>query len=288
MTLQDKLCFVQFIHPGGEHQPNSNGSMNWNRVAHKRKFVEIAGRCHRQGTSFEGPLRFWAEWEPESNATEIPNPLDHGPRFVHRPFYVIPKSYKNLQNTDPFVFGGFFYTGCQQYTRRGPTQLRYLERGSVILFGSCVDDRFAIDTVFVVAKWEDHDARNFRHRLKNLVPEIYYQVTLSAWYSDDENTGSCGVAALASYRLYFGAAFEEPVDGMFSFSPCMPASQSARGFARPVIEIPAVITPHLLQGRRLNRGLSREKVIEYWNCVRHEVESNGLWLGVHVETPKPS
>ena len=44
------------------------------------------------------------------------------------------------QNTDPFVFGErFHYTGCLRHTRRGPTQLRYLAPGSLVLFGSCRD-----------------------------------------------------------------------------------------------------------------------------------------------------
>jgi hypothetical protein len=54
-----------------------------------------------------------------------------------------------MQNTDPFVFGDqFHYTGCLQHTKRGATQLRYLDRGSVILFGSCREKRdFVVDTV---------------------------------------------------------------------------------------------------------------------------------------------
>jgi hypothetical protein len=109
------LCFVQFIHPGREHGSRRSNLMDWNRGKyHRRKFVEVAGRCQRQGDRLNGPLRFWAEWEPESNATEITNLLETGPRFVHRPYYVRPASYRDEQNTDPFVFGAcFFYMGCQ-------------------------------------------------------------------------------------------------------------------------------------------------------------------------------
>ncbi len=46
--------------------------------------------------------------------------------------------------------------GCQQNTKRGATQLRYLDRGSVILFGSCVNGSLVLDTVFVADSWEDH------------------------------------------------------------------------------------------------------------------------------------
>jgi len=53
-----------------------------------------------------------------------------------------------LQNTDPFVFGGEFrYSWCLQPSRRS---LRDLDMGSVILFGSRVNWKFVLDTVFVL------------------------------------------------------------------------------------------------------------------------------------------
>ncbi len=280
MPLQDELCFVQFIHPGGEHQPDESGFKDWNRKAHKRKFVEISGRRHRGGDSFEGPLRFWAEWEPQSVVTEIDDPIDGGPRFVHQPFYVVPTNCDGLQNTDPFVFGGFLYTGCQQWTKRGATQLRYLERGSVILFGSRLGSQFCIDTVFVVRDRKEHHARNYKTGFRNLVSEAFQEATLSVWYSDKNN--SC---APESCRLYFGATIDEPVNGMFSYFPCMPAKDCPRGFARPAIDLPDVINPALQQGKRLNKGVTLKVATDYWNAVRESVESSGLWLGVHADLP---
>jgi hypothetical protein len=262
--------------------------VGWNQKGHRRKFIENAGRCH--GASSDEPLRFWAEWEPESKATKIAQPFDDGPRFVHRPYYVVPESFQRLQNTDPLVFGGFYYTACQQRTRRGATQLRHLKRGSVILFGSCVGDKFAIDTVFVVESWNDHDARNFRACLIDAVPKVYFDITLEPCYSNDEDADSfraatCGPSTQNSWRLYFGATVDNPVEGMFSFFPCMPASQCPRGFARPVIELPGAITPGLRQGKRLNRGLLPGQLTEYWKRVREKVESSGLRIGVRADMP---
>ena len=291
MSFHDELCFVQFMHPGGEHRPNRNGHMGWNQGGHRRTFIENAGRSY--GQLSDERLRFWGEWEPDSRATAITQPLDDGPRFVHRPYYAIPESFEHLQNTDPLVFGGFYYTACQQRTRRGATQLRYLKRGSVVLFGSSVSDQFAIDTVFVVESWHDHDAGNFRACLKDHVPEAYYDITLEPWYSNDEDArfcgaSSCGAATPDSWRLYFGATVDNPVDGMFSFFPCMPANQCPQGFARPVIELPGAITQGLLQGKRLNRALLPGQLTKYWKCVREQVESSGLRLGVHANMPTPS
>jgi hypothetical protein len=99
------------------------------------------------------------------------------------------------------------------------------ERGSVILFGSCVGGQFAIDTVLVVAdRRENHNAGNFQ-RLKNLVPRAYWEVTLRALYYSDESSGCRERCTGDSYRLYWGASFDNRVDGMFSFFPCMLAHQ---------------------------------------------------------------
>jgi len=59
------------------------------------------------------------------------------------------------------------YIGCRQPRNR---KLRELGRGSLILFGSNLNDRFDLDTVFVVDGWVEHDWRDIqreapRHRL---------------------------------------------------------------------------------------------------------------------------
>jgi hypothetical protein len=51
MSLQNELCFVQFIHPGREHEPDARGKKGWNDGPHKRKFVETNGRCLRNRES---------------------------------------------------------------------------------------------------------------------------------------------------------------------------------------------------------------------------------------------
>ncbi|MGC2450497.1 MAG: hypothetical protein WA477_22795, partial [Candidatus Sulfotelmatobacter sp.] len=129
-----------------------------------------------------------------------------GPRFIYEPYYIVPKSYSGLQNTDPFVFGQqFHYTGCQQRTTKGATQLRCLSKGSVILFGSCEDrSAFVLDTVFVVDRWVDHDRANYRTVLAEAVSQEYKEVTISAWYQEPLVEGkSCAPAGPnETWRLY--------------------------------------------------------------------------------------
>jgi hypothetical protein len=182
--MRDRHCFVQFIHPGGEHRPDDGDLKHWNRDQHRRKFLRTWGRYVTDGHLREAELEFWGEWEPESRVIQRYNAVVHGgPHFLYEPFF-IRHSNGWRQNTDPFVFGDrFIYTGCLQHTKCGPTQLRYLSPGSLILFGSCYQkDRFVIDTVFVVSERRvDHDRSNYSNVLKATVSNTYRSVTVDPW-----------------------------------------------------------------------------------------------------------
>jgi hypothetical protein len=279
--VDDKLCFVQFLHPGGEHVPEGSKVKPWNRGRHQRKFLKSSGRYLDRKEVKDSEIVFWGEWEAESQvANQIEAPLPEGPHWVYEPYYVPPPSYRGLQNTDPFVFGEqFHYTGCLQHTKFGPTQMRHLSRGSVILFGSCLHrERFVLDTVFVVANHVDHSLRDYRARLEGRISETYEAVTIAPWYG---NT----VERDKSHRLYSGATYEEPVAGMFSFFPCLPSEASGRGFERPTIRIPGVITDVHNQGKKLNPQASTADVKKLWDEVVRQVTGQGLLLGVGATLP---
>lgn len=276
---REKLCFVQFIHPGGEHGPDSPGVKHWNVGPHRRKFLRSRGiALGSAGHKHPDDLIFWGEWEPESAIERVTSPVKEGPQFVHRPFYSDPPPPGWRQNTDPFVFGNqFHYTGCLQHTRRGPTQLRFLERGSVILFGSCLNrGKFVIDTVFVVDRWLHHAQADYRDGLDG-ISDVYRAVTIEPWYSGSGSDSN-------SYRLYFGATPDSPVDGMFSFFPASTLQRHPHGFARPEIGLD-VITPNLTQGKRMNPQSSIADVKALWTDVVEQVEGAGLLLGVLAELP---
>jgi len=165
--MDNNLWFVQFLHPGKEHSPDAGSFKRWNRLEHqhKRKFLTSIGTYLADGRVEKGKILFWGEWEPESRVIrEIADPKPFFPRFFHEPFYVLPRSYDGLQNTDPFVFGErFLYAVCLQ---RPFPQLRLLSRGSVILFGSCQGgSAFVLDTVFVVDHWLDYSKANYQDDL---------------------------------------------------------------------------------------------------------------------------
>lgn len=288
--MNEKLCFVQFLHPGGEHRPDDGVIKSWNTKEHRRKFLVRPGKYVAGEKLIEGQIEFWGEWEPESTVVEtIADPIPRGPRFIYDPCYVLPNSYAGLQNTDPFVFGErFHYTGCQQRTSNGATQLRFLRRGSVILFGSCENKTaFTLDTVFVVDHWIDHSRENYSRVLNGAISQEYLQVTVSAWYQELSENNSCTPRGQEeTWRLYFGASHNIPLGGMYSFFPCLPHGDKSKGFARPTIRIPDVITDNLSQGKKLGERSSIDEMRLLWDEVVEQVRKQGLALGVYAELPK--
>lgn len=253
----------------------------WTRApGHGRKFVQHPGRLMARGElPRDELLNFWCEWEAPSTTQAISNPDEPGPRWLHKPIPASPGS--GSQNTDPFVFGAFLYTGCKQdKLRRGGhgrqfTGMRYLDHGSVILFGSTLGGDFVLDTLFVVRTWTEHDASDYRQALAGKVPAAYWDTTLRPWY--------WGLEDSLRYRLYEGATFEDPVHGMFSFVPCQAAGEAVTGFRRPPIRLAGVINPASKQAPRMNPQPSIEDVIAKWSAVRDCVLDRDLSLGVEIE-----
>jgi hypothetical protein len=275
--MDDKLCFVQFLHPGTEHRAPKSVEMDWNVGDHRRKFLVSNGTVQGNGPSRSGKLVFWGEWEPQSRVRHrYSSPGPGEPRYLHEPFCRPVDGW--AQNTDPFVFGDqFHYTGCQQHRGGFPTQLRHLSRGSVILFGSYKSGGFTLDTVFVVSDHQDHHAHNVTD-LRDQVSDLYWQAVLVPWYR-----GQLGIDQ--SNRLYFGATPEAAVDGMFSFVPCKPLQDAPHGFVRPTISLPGVITDNHKQSYKKNEQAELSAVRILWDRVVEQVHQQGLLLGTNLASP---
>ena len=287
---EDRLCFVQFIHPGGEHEPDSPDGRSWNTDPHRRKFLLRPGRAlaAREGKLIPSDLVFWGEYEPPTRLVKsYPAPVPDGPRFLFAPAPVPFQPHDPpLMNTDPFVFGDrFFYSICKQNNKHGPTAMQHLARGSVILFGSGRQrSRFVVDTVFVVAGCVDWNLADYRGKLKEAVPPEYFHATLEPIAYEMQVRD---LSPSQTFRLYFGATPEKPVEGMFSFFPCLPADQGGkRGFARPVVRRAGIITDNLTQGQRLNPQPDLPAMKALWTEVADQVLAQGLLLGVQAELPE--
>ncbi len=281
--MKDKRLIVQFIHPGSEHRPDRWGLKEWNAAKyHKRKFLTSEGSfIDARGHSHRDRLVFWGEWEPQSRAIACFASDSPGmPRYLFEPYYAVPSSYRGLQNTDPFVFGDrFHYTGCLQHSEGGVTQLRFLKKGSLLLMGSCINNRahFGIDTVFVIAEYIDHHIGDYEKVLGEVVSDTYWDVTIRPWY---ENLSDLE----RSHRLYFGATPEDPVDGMFSFFPCLPLEAEPRRFPRPQIQLSGIVNPRLCQNRK-HTLVPPGNAKQTWDEVVRQVREQGRLLGARADLP---
>lgn len=280
----DELGVVQFIHPGKEQTKHRRGWCDWNVVAepHRRKFLINKASYENGDSRGERLVGFWGEWEGPSYVKVAPRGAGNGmPSCYHIPMYCEPESYEGKRDTDPFVFGDrFLYSGCQQHTahhRPGgavPTFLKRLAPGSVILFGSSVQRRFVVDTVFVVADHTEYQRGEY-DVLQGLVPDEFYALSLKPQ--------AAGNPTVASYRLYRGATLADPVHGMFSFTPCQPLDGNQIGFPRPQIQLDVVVTQSLTQGKKFSRMESLGAVHETWAVVRRQVEAAGCAIAHRVE-----
>ncbi len=287
----DSLCFVQFHHPGDEHEPDAGAMRTWNRGPHRRKFME-ARAVHLAAPDArpsEGQVVFWGEWEPPSPLIKrFERPEGDEPRFLYRPILgKFQKADPPYQNTDPFVFGGaFLYGNCKENTKKGlPTEMQALKRGSVILFGSNRNgSQFVLDTVFVVEDWTPYTTADYLETLKGKVPPEYFDITLNPIAHDLAVNKTAGCA----YRLYRGATWERPLHGMFSYFPCKPWKDGdARGFARPVITLPGIVDDRLRGWQRMNPQEKIGDVERLWKEVARQVAAQGLSFGVKTGVPGP-
>ena len=270
----DRRYIVQFPHPGGEHRPGGD-HMDWNRGDHRRKFLLASGTYLEAGDVRRGPVTFWGEWEPQSRVVELYTPgLRDGPRWLHEPWWEVPRHRRLLQNTDPLVFGDRFrYSNCRQARNAA---LRRLPPGSLVLFGSASRGAFVLDTVFIVARPGVDYLRGAPDHLA--VPEWVRSVVFDPLRAAEDR----GHEAL---RLYEGARHADHPSEPFSFVPCRPYVPGGGAFARPVIELdPGWLTPRLAMGAKASEA-TRDEVDRVWAAVVDQVVAAGLCLGLELDVP---
>jgi hypothetical protein len=278
----DALFIVQFPHPGPEHRVERPGRFAWRNGndRHARKFLR-ADADVRPAVDADPETRevgLWGEWEATSDAEPIRHPIPGGPLWIHRPLATrAPADHRPRQNTDPLVFGNAFLTTfCGQRRRDGtPRAARSLTVGSLIVFGSKKDREFRVDTVFVIAGYEDHTRSSWQ-----AVARRYDQVATLATF---EPMYDWGQPDDLSFRAYRGATSDQPVNGMFSFTPACRLYETPSGFQRPAIRH-AAIDPS--NGRFITRRpAAADAVREVWEAVAAQVSSAGLLLATAVRPP---
>ena len=202
------------------------------------------------------------------------------------------------QNTDPWVFGDqFLYSNCKQlgprrevrtarqYTpSRQPTFLQRLKRGSIIIFGSVVEQGFVVDTVFVVK-----DSRQYTSQNPPIEVSAAFQFcTIESLAA--ENAGESALCGSGSanefYTLYSGVTYEErqKYNNAYSFVPCRRADAKNCRFERPSIELPDYINPSS-QRTPSRKLVDADGAYSVWEAVRNRVIDEKCLLGIWFETP---
>ncbi|MEV0359545.1 hypothetical protein AB0H71_26170 [Nocardia sp. NPDC050697] len=279
--------FVQLPHPGREIAPRQD-AVPWNTGSHGRKFLRGAGEFLAESGEARpqrGELAFWGEWESPSRIVQRWPRAGQLPRALHEPCWTRPIQPYPRQNTDPWVFGErMIYSNCKQNTRKGPTALRSLDPGSVIVFGSALGGEFCVDTVFVVASAEPWTPLAVG---KHGLDDAFLAATAEPLGAPVAGTGGgCAPSPRAVLTLYRAATFDEPVNGMYSFVPALPADADEPRFARPSLRIPGAINPASAQSHRCAPGVdSPAAVYELWSETRQQVVDQDLVLATHLDIP---
>ena len=150
----------------------------------------------------------------------------------------------------------------------------------MIAFGSgkkADGDQWMLDTVLVVRDSCPYDPSN---ELEFQVPDAFIDVT-GRPLADNPGKGE--------FRLYRGATPDDPVGGMFSFFPAMPASGNA-GFPRPFISLPdESFNPRNSRAPKGHGRNCRDRTLNelrgLWCSLVTQVHHAGLVLGTSAEVP---
>jgi hypothetical protein len=267
---------IQFLHTAEEASPSSINSniIQWNNSKnHKRKFILSKGKHIIDNMLKEDKLVFWGEWEAQSKIIKLKNQLPYLPKYLNQPF--LDNSFENkIHNTDPYVFGKHFkYLICQQKTNE---LLRKLEPYSMILFGSNINNKFCLDTIFIVSDNSKTYKTNSLESVFNYKNQYYY-ASVQQLENNRNNT---------EYRFYKGVQYDNrrKYSGIYSFVPSKiytPNSEHAYIFKQPEINLD-IINHKLTKGINSsnNRNFTRKEIAHYWNEIAKQIEELSLLRGV--------
>ncbi len=288
---------VQFLHTGVEAKPSqiNNRVIPWNNHKdHRRKFILSKGKYVNEGNAEDADLTFWGEWEAQSNIERLNNTGKYLPTFLNRPF-LDPRVPNRTHNTDPYVFGERFkYIICKQ--RFFHNLLTSLEPKSIILFGSCINKNFCLDTVFVVSNIQNNYNLN---SIESLFPRNkrgqYYYASVNPIYDDTNynqnivEEDSCRISDQNDYTYYEAVNYSDKdnYDGIFSFVPCkLYHRQNPKDytFKQPVLNLDFIKNK---QTQGVNSKDCTDSEIEgYWKDIVSQVEKKGLEKGVCFKHPE--
>lgn len=296
------LQIIQLMHPGpelggskvnkGEVTPANDGSM-----PHTRKYFLHGGQYidKQRGTPKTGNLQFWGEWEQAVEAIKV-RKGGVPPRSQLKPIWPQGGGSKKWGpvNTDPLVFGPkMYYSNCQQLRKSKPTLLTRLEPGSMILFGSCFDGGFLLDTVFVVGEIFNHEdfhkglpgkeeSETFRKVVWKCLKNGHSPCdTSSRPKAKGCGGGSCPPSAIGDYTLYQGEAYD-PANPKEPFCFVPARLDSEQRFNRVQLAMPDFISPKMTQSFKAKK-VSEKEIKKAFEQIVETVLKNKCVLATSID-----
>ena len=291
--MSDNPKAIMFFHPGPEYK--TRGDVKLCETSHTRNFMVVDGDLiGKNGKEKKNTcLGFWGEWSSHADIEKV------GKKKFFKPFYVkncgcgqndnikgckgkSSRCSSDRCDTDPFVFGKrFCYVNCQQESSK---TLCDLPAGSIILFGSRKNEKFVLDTVFVVEASIDKWLKN-KDKVKSKLKKDY----------DLYNSASLGVLRAQSSeecrRFYFGTTYRN-YNIPFSFVPALEQKNIKERFHKVELsnDLLKGLNPRVKFDNGQNRGFAvllegKTQVEKLWKNVRDCVLNKKCSLGINLKMP---
>lgn len=286
---------VWFVpHP---YNKSENGAVicTWNMSAlHRRKLLESHGASVIDASykkNINCNITFVGEWECCSQ--HRPNSLWKVGlrdiyRDIHSPFLTVLDSHTQVLNTDPFVFGDYFYYACCK-VRDG------MKPGDIVIFGTFNKDKFdelIIDTVIVLlGKYE------IKKNEDKYFPYAYYNVTLSK-VSPHNNVW---IGKMFDNRNHIEHLYQDLEDSyneiydesqkLFSFVPCKRLTEDLNN-TQIITSLPVITVKNsngdVLTGTRNGNHIevaSPSEMKNIFDDIVSQVQKQGFDLGIYMPMP---
>lgn len=139
-------------------------------------------------------------------------------------------------------------------------------------------DCYVVDTVFVVAKIEDCNKEKIED-YKDICNGVFYNAVLNKIYygNGSENT--------FENKIIYGASYENPINGMYSFFPCHKASYAAYPRLQIDSALHKEISLKLSSGGKYIIEDDKNAVIDFWGKLRQYTLDMGYLVGVKADLP---
>lgn len=296
MPTNFKIWFVP--HP---YNKSDNGAVicPWNMSGlHRRKLLEshdasVIDASHIK--SKDCKITFVGEWEccsehrPNSKYKTGSKDIY---KDIHSPFLTVLDSHPQVLNTDPFVFGDYFYYVCCKVRDD-------MKPGDIVIIGTFKKDNpyeFIVDTVMVLLgnyEIKENEDKYF--------PYAYYNVTLSkilpnkkVWIGKMYDNRKHNRNYLEHIYQDLENSYNEIYNKnqkLFSFVPCKRLIEDPNN-TQIVTSLPVITVKNskgdVLKGARNGSHIevsSASEMKDIFDDIVRQVQTNGFELGVYMPMP---